>query len=163
MAPVSRKSLPATYAPLNQNHPSSSNYIQNDSSNHQPVDFFEIESPRPQIANPEESEKTESGFTTKLAPRTVDSPEKLHQTNSNGRDPYGYNHANGSSSQHRYRIFWHWKGEFAALLFAAALVAAIYALLIIYNGRLVPDWAILSTSLLCSLYYRLLLELSLAW
>ncbi|KAN0106788.1 Protein of unknown function (DUF3176) domain containing protein [Hyaloscypha variabilis] len=141
MAPVSRKPLPATYAPLNQNHPSSFNYAQNDNSNHRPVDFFEVERPRRHIAYPEESEMVEFDSIERLAAhRTVDNHLNVPQPDSNGYDPYGYNHANGYSSQHRYRIFWHWKGEFAALLFAAALVAAMYALLISYNGRPVPDW-----------------------
>lgn len=44
------------------------------------------------------------------------------------------------SSQHRYRVFWFWKWEIAALALAYGLVAAMFALLLSFNGQKTPDW-----------------------
>ncbi|KUI57767.1 hypothetical protein VP1G_05089 [Cytospora mali] len=43
-------------------------------------------------------------------------------------------------SQHRYRIFWFWKWGLAALALAFGLVAAMFALLLSFNGQKTPDW-----------------------
>lgn len=54
---------------------------------------------------------------------TIDTNEQLHL-----------------SSQHRYRVFWFWKWELAALTLAFGLVAAMFALLLPFNGQKTPDW-----------------------
>jgi hypothetical protein len=46
----------------------------------------------------------------------------------------------GSNPALRYHVFQCWKWEIMALLFSAGLIAAVFALLVAFDGQRVPDW-----------------------
>jgi hypothetical protein len=83
-----------------------------------------------------------TGFrSTKITSTAVASPVAFNRQNIKDISPKeeSLTHAKYPSSQ-RYRIFWYWKWELAALGLAVGLLAAITALLMSFNGQRVPDW-----------------------
>jgi hypothetical protein len=84
-----------------------------------------------------------TGFrSTKITSTAIASPvafnrQDINQDISPKEEPLA--HAKDPSSQ-RYRIFWYWKWELAALGLVVGLLAAIAALLMSFNGQRVPDW-----------------------
>jgi hypothetical protein len=83
-----------------------------------------------------------TGFrSTKITSTAVASPVAFNRQDIKDISPKEepLTHAKYPSSQ-RYRIFWYWKWELAALGLAVGLLAAITALLMSFNGQRVPDW-----------------------
>jgi hypothetical protein len=131
MATVKRKPLPPADRPSSQTLLGSFYSSRDDDLDNLPGSSPEIKIPGSHT----------TGFrSTKMPGTTVISPVVFNRQDLNHKEPLAYKEAAQRHSSQRYRIFWYWKWEFAALILAVGLLAAMMALLISFNGQRVPDW-----------------------